>query len=137
MNSFSASFSFPTFSKKATKNVSIKDGQDMDELKKKDPFLYYSVPQVREAAVLFKEKEYSLPEVQEVKRQTRISFETRDLFLEDFLVHETKSLGLDESDVSEDAQTEGGDDLLDMFFCMAQEVRGSRKRKEPSAEAKQ
>jgi hypothetical protein len=104
MNSFSASFSFPTFSKKA---------------------------------VLFKEKEYSLPEVQEVKRQTRISFETRDLFLEDILVQETKSLGLDESDVSEDAQTEGGDDLLDMLLSMAQEVGDSRKRKEPSAEEKQ
>jgi hypothetical protein len=138
MNSSSASFSFPTFSTKATKEVSIKNVQDLDELMKKDPFLYYSVPQIREAAVLFKKNDFSLrvdsKEMQEVKRQTRISFETRDLFLEDFLLQETKSLSLDESDAIDGALP--GDDFLSMLLAsVAQE--GPRKRKERSDEAKQ
>ncbi|KAL7506239.1 hypothetical protein ACHAXN_003540 [Cyclotella atomus] len=120
MNSSSASFSFPTFSTKATKEVSIKNVQDLDELKKKDPFMYYSVPQIREAAVLFKKNDFSLrvdsKEMQEVKRQTRISFETRDLFLEDFLLQETKSLSLDESDASDGALP--GDDFLSMCLLL-------------------
>ena len=66
--------------------------QDVGELKQDDPFLYYSIPAVRRAALNLEEPDVSALSSGEststitVKRCTRVSFECHtDLLMEDLL----------------------------------------------------
>jgi hypothetical protein len=62
----------------------------MQALKKEDPFLYYSIPSVRRAALHLEEPDLSRSRLEEsatvVKRCTRVSFECHtDLLMADLL----------------------------------------------------
>ncbi|KAL7435485.1 hypothetical protein ACHAXM_004680 [Skeletonema potamos] len=68
--------------KKATEDIDLNSmtEEDLKLLQKKDPFLYYSIPKVREATLSLKEVDYS--EVSQltckVSRKTRVSFESHE-----------------------------------------------------------
>lgn len=85
--------------------------QELEALKESDPFLYYSIPVVREFAVLNKmgsAADLELPSNMEVKRQKRISFECHaDLLLKDMI----EDMAGENSDGNE-----GGDDDGDLFL---------------------
>lgn len=131
------SFTVPTFRPKAPeKQITVKDlsSQDLGELKKNDPFLYYSIPQVRKAKFLQQDQSSPLhiqgDEAQKVTRQSRLSFECHgDLLLDDLLIDIARE-SADRSDVREDE-----DDLfLSMISEMAARSRNNRKRKLASEE---
>jgi len=82
----------PTFREKRFKETfdkkDIKSSADLDQLKKDDPFMYYSLPEVKEAAMKGKDVDFSvlgaaadgassLSSV--VERRSAISFESWDL----------------------------------------------------------
>jgi hypothetical protein len=77
-----------------------------------DPFLYYSIPAVREAALSLQEVDYSevLLSAHKVSRKTRVSFEnhTKNLVMDELLGNEGD--GLEDPDLGE------LDDLLNMLF---------------------
>ena len=83
-----------------------------------DPFLYYSIPAVREAALSLKEVDYS--EVSQsalkVSRKTRVSFENHTNLVIDELLLGNEGDGLEESDLGE------LDELLTMLFFNTQWV---------------
>ncbi|KAL7511000.1 hypothetical protein ACHAXN_007903 [Cyclotella atomus] len=116
------SFTVPTFRPKAPeKQVSVKDlsSQDLSELKKKDPFLYYSIPQVRRASFLQHDQ---MPikgdEAQKVTRQSRLSFECHgDLLLDDLVA------GIDQEMDDRFSQED------DLFMYMLSAMAASRNRK--------
>ena len=76
---------------KPKKEVDIKNITSQDDLKsiqKQDPFMYYSIPEVRSARVLMRDIDMSnlSPRSQKVSRSTCISFECHpDLLLENLL----------------------------------------------------
>ena len=76
-----------------------------------DPFLYYSIPAVREAALSLKEVDYSevSQSAHKVTRRTRVSFENHTHLLMDELFGNELD-GLEESNLGE------LDDLLNMLF---------------------
>ncbi len=68
-----------------------------------DPFLYYSIPAVREAALTLKEVDYSkvLQSTRNVTRKSRVSFENHVDFLLDELFGSDESDGFDDSGLLE------------------------------------
>jgi hypothetical protein len=130
------SFTVPTFRPKAPeKQITVKDlsSQDLGELKKNDPFLYYSIPQVRKAKFLQQDQsslQIQGDGAQKVTRQSRLSFECHgDLLLDDLLIDIARE-SADRSDVREDE-----DDLfLSMISEVAARSRNDRKRKLASEE---
>jgi hypothetical protein len=78
-----------------------------------DPFLYYSIPAVREAAFSLKEVDYSkaLESAHKVTRKTRVSFENMDPILDELCGDE-----MDEFDDSDICRGELGDLLTTLFF---------------------
>ena len=84
--------------KKPKKEVDIKNITSRDDLKSiqtQDPFMYYSIPEVRSANVLMRDIDMSnlSPRSQKVSRRTCISFECHpDLLYED-LLNELDGLG--------------------------------------------
>ena len=72
-------------------DISNLSAEDLQSLKQEDPFLYYSIPSVRRAALHFAQPELSGSRCLEesttvVKRRTRVSFECHsDLLMEDLL----------------------------------------------------
>ena len=81
-----------------------------------DPFLYYSIPAVREAALSLKEVDYSevSQSAHKVSRKTRVSFENHTHLVIDDLLLGNEGDGLEESDLGE------LDDLLAMLFFNTQ-----------------
>ena len=83
---------------KPKKTVDIKNITSLDDLnsiQKQDPFMYYSIPEVRSAKVLMRDIDMSnlSPRSQKVSRRTCISFECHpDLLFED-LLNELDGLG--------------------------------------------
>jgi hypothetical protein len=136
----SKSFSIPTFrteaSKSTVKEMCIENmsSQDLEKLKKTDPFMYYSIPQVRKAAVLNKGVVSSLASEgeQKVTRASRLSFECHgDLMLDEYFqemnVGRNRSQERDASFVSSREE----DDLYLSFFTAV--MTSSRKRKDRPA----
>jgi hypothetical protein len=82
-----------------------------------DPFLYYSIPAVREAALSLNEVDYSevLQSARNVTRKTQVSFENTDPILDELF-------GGDEMDEFHDSDLcHGGlDDLLATLFFKSQ-----------------
>jgi hypothetical protein len=76
-----------------------------------DPFLYYSIPAVREAALSLKEVDYSgvSQSACNVSRKTRVSFENTGLILDELMLDDEGD-GLEDSDLGE------LDDLLHTLF---------------------
>lgn len=115
-------FSFPTFKKPCLKHeVCPKDlsSQDLASLKKKDPFLYYSIPSIRIAAVLNKQPVLEA-ETSKVRRQSRLSFECHPDLLLDITPSEFANDLLDDAeDEAEEfiesflARFQGSDDAQD------------------------
>lgn len=71
-------------------DISNLSAEDLQALKKEDPFLYYSIPSVRRAAFHLEEPDLSRSRLEEsatvVKRCTRVSFECHtDLLMADLL----------------------------------------------------
>ena len=71
-------------------DISTLSAEDLQSLKREDPFLYYSIPAVRRAALFNLEEpdvsESSLGDSTTVKRCTRVSFECHsDLIMEDLM----------------------------------------------------
>jgi len=92
----------PLTVKKDTEEVDLHSmtEEDLKLLQKKDPFLYYSIPGVREAALSLKEVDYSKisQSACKVSRKTRVSFEKHtDLLLDELFGDELDGLG--ESDL--------------------------------------
>jgi len=88
----SHTISHPTFSDEKPKKIidtTDLNVEDMESLKKSDPFLYFSIPAVRRAAVHNKEVDLSSlrdSQASRVERRSRISFECHtDLLLEDLM----------------------------------------------------
>ena len=83
---------------KPKKTVDIKNIRSLDDLnsiQKQDPFMYYSIPEVRSAKMLMRDIDMSnlSPRSQKVSRSTCISFECHpDLLYED-LLNELDGLG--------------------------------------------
>lgn len=114
--------------------------EGLKELKKKDSFLYFSIPQVWSASVLHKGQVSSGDDedgqAQRVVRQTRLSTECHpDLLIEDILLNEslkdsTTSLSMDEcSDNEEQCPIDDEEDLFLSFLNMTVKANESRKRK--------
>ncbi|KAL7442427.1 hypothetical protein ACHAXM_008530 [Skeletonema potamos] len=104
----------------AKKNTELLELQPMTEedlklLQKKDPFLYYSIPEVREAALSLKEVDYSKisQSACKVSRKTRVSFERHTDFLLDELVCGDELEGLD---ASSDLCLGELSDILELLF---------------------
>jgi hypothetical protein len=77
-----------------------------------DPFLYYSIPGVREAAIALKEVDLSQANKSAVSRKTRVSFETdTSVLVEDLLESE-----LDGLEYPDDAGLGELDDLIDSLL---------------------
>lgn len=77
-----------------------------------DPFLYYSIPGVREAAIALKEVDLSQANKSAVSRKTRVSFETHtSVLVEDLLDSE-----LDGLEYPDDAGLGELDDLIDSLL---------------------
>ena len=78
--------------------------EDLQALKQEDPFLYYSIPVVRRAALSFEEPDMSRissNETTTVKRRTRVSFECHsDLLVMDDLLEDFEE-EYDESDLEQ------------------------------------
>jgi len=71
-------------------DISNLSAEDLQALKQEDPFLYYSIPSVRRAALHLEEPDLSRSRLEEsatvVKRCTRVSFECHtDLLMADLL----------------------------------------------------
>jgi hypothetical protein len=71
-------------------DISNFSAEDLQSLKQEDPFLYYSIPAVRRAALHLEEPDLSGSSLEEsttvVKRRTRVSFECHsDVLMEDLL----------------------------------------------------
>ncbi len=70
-------------------DISTLSTEDLQSLKKDDPFLYYSIPVVRSAAFSFEEPDMSLTNLKgstTIKRRTRVSHECHiDLLMDDLL----------------------------------------------------
>jgi len=76
-----------------------------------DPFLYYSIPGVREAAISLKEVDLSQANKSAVSRKTRVSFETdTSMLVEDLLDSELDGLDPDDAGLGE------LDDLIDSLL---------------------
>lgn len=76
-----------------------------------DPFLYYSIPGVREAAIALKEVDLSQANKSAVSRKTRVSFETdTSMLVEDLLDSELDGLDPDDAGLGE------LDDLIDSLL---------------------
>jgi hypothetical protein len=93
--------------------------QDLASLKKKDPFLYYSIPSIRVAAVLNKQP---VPEAEasKVRRQSRLSFECHPDLLLDITPNEFANDLLDDAEGEAEefiesflARFQGSDDAQD------------------------
>jgi hypothetical protein len=78
-----------------------------------DPFLYYSIPAVREAALSLKDVDYSevSRSANKVTRKSRVSFENMDPILDELCGDE-----MDEFDDSDLCGGELGDLLTTLFF---------------------
>ena len=108
------SFQVATYHEKEQKTINlnnIKTAADLAALKKIDPFMYYSIPEVARNAIFGKEVNLSQltatsKSVTYVKRRSSISFERIDI---------------DEPPVGESTRTIGkkGDDLFDYYMCKA------------------
>lgn len=110
-----------TFAKKTQKEVDLKDldsPQKVAQLKKSDPFMYYSLPLVQDAVMHGKETEEANIQVSSqgtgnnqgstvVKRRSCIAFESHGNALFEEL------LGTSTSDAA--SLGDDGDDLFDMF----------------------
>ena len=71
--------------------------KDLMSIKKKDPFLYYSIPEVRSAKILGRDVDIKAQPPRTAKRSSCISFECHpDLLFEDLLL----DLSLDDEDAS-------------------------------------
>ncbi|KAL3772244.1 hypothetical protein ACHAWO_012642 [Cyclotella atomus] len=108
-------FRVPTFKQTCLKReVCPKNlsSQDLAALKKEDPFLYYSIPSIRIAAVLDKQP---VPEAEtsKVRRQSRLSFECHP----DLLLKETASELA--SDLLDDLEGEA-EDFIQTFLARFQ-----------------
>jgi hypothetical protein len=92
---FTSSIQVPTFNDDVNqeKQVRLSDmtPKDLDDLKTRDPFMYHSIPAVREASLLHKDVDGSIltshGASNVVKRQKRITFECHSdkLFIDDML----------------------------------------------------
>eukprot|EP00985_Skeletonema_marinoi_P003569 scaffold1542_cov143-Skeletonema_marinoi.AAC.18 len=81
---------FPEDRPKKSIDTANLNAQDIESLKKSDPFLYYSIPAVHKAAI--HNREIDLPALHadshssRVERRSRISFECHtDLLMEEFM----------------------------------------------------
>lgn len=141
------SFTKPTFQTSLKPErfcINDMSSRGLKELKKKDSFLYFSIPQVWRASVLHKREASSEEnedgQVQQVVRQTRLSTECHpDLLLEEFFRQESStSLQVDQfsddnkegcSNRNSDEDDVFLDDLFLSFFNMTVGANESRKRK--------
>ena len=134
---FGTSFSVPTFSTKPKpEKICVKDtsAQGLKKLKKRDGFLYFSIPQVRNFAILHQDQVASLKDEggqgQQVVRKTRLSTECHpDLHLEGmFDQYPSKSMDQSSDELIEEKCSLGDED--DLFLCLLEmKVKASRKRK--------
>lgn len=103
--------------------------RELDELKKSDPFLFYSIPEVvRKAALRTSDAGPSMhaegDQMIEVRRKSRISFECHaDLLFEDSLVGDSSTMNI----LNED-DTSSIEDEMDIFLSMLSKLATSRKR---------
>lgn len=91
-------------------DISTLSAEDLQSLKREDPFLYYSIPAVRRAALFNLEEpdmsESSLEDSTTVKRCTRVSFECHtDLLMEDLL-----------GDIEDEEYDQSDFDQMDLAF---------------------
>ena len=111
--------------KKLKKEIDIKNitAEDLENIHRQDPFLYYSIPGVRSAKVLMKEVDTSnlgasalnrnsmcplTPQSQKVTRSSCVSFECHpDLLLHDLLNDD------------DDSSLENTEDPLDLWMLSA------------------
>ena len=109
--------------KKPKKEVDIKNITSRDDLKSiqtQDPFMYYSIPEVRSARVLMKDIDMSnlSPRSQKVSRRTCISFECHpDLLFED-LLNELDGLGYEGAEEPPNPQ-DMDEELYDLDFMIS------------------
>ena len=126
---------------KPIKEIDIKNmsEDDLKSIQIEDPFLYYSIPEVRSARMLLKDIDETnlLPtekssgkliksdQPKKVTRSTCISFECHpDKILEDFLFEEDDdSIDL-EDDEENQFMLEGADDILAFFLARFAESNG-------------
>eukprot|EP00984_Skeletonema_dohrnii_P006545 scaffold2351_cov84-Skeletonema_dohrnii-CCMP3373.AAC.5 len=98
---------------KDTKGLDLRSmtAEDLKLLQQKDPFLYYSVPEIRKAEISFKEVDYSsaTQSAYHVRRKTRVSCEGHTTMVMDELFG-------DEMDGFEHESLGGFDDLLATLF---------------------
>ena len=93
-------------------DISTLSAEDLQSLKREDPFLYYSIPAVRRAALFNLEEpdvsESSLGDSTTVKRCTRVSFECHtDLLMEDLL-----------GDIEDEEYDQSDFDQMDLAFWL-------------------
>ena len=104
----------PTITEKESQTIDMQsmNAEEIKALQTKDPFLYYSIPGVREAAIALKEVDLSQANKSAVSRKTRVSFETdTSVLVEDLLESE-----LDGLEYPDDAGLGELDDLIDSLL---------------------
>ena len=111
----------PTFQEKPSKEVITSDltSEDLETLKKEDPFMYYSIPEVRRA--VFAGRDIDLTTAAPVvKRRSAISYESADLPDLGLLNEAYDEMSGDSDTVSMDtSSTDSNDDIMNMMLsCM-------------------
>lgn len=109
---FTSIIQVPTFKDDASQERQVRlsdmSPQDLVDLKTRDPFMYHSIPAVREAERLHKDVDASIltsdGASNVVKRQKRISFECYDskLLIDDMLVSNADNRNDNDDDNTED-----------------------------------
>lgn len=122
---------FETPEKKLDVNE-IRSSRDLDALRESDPFMYYSIPSVRKAALHHKDVDVSVltvpisddtqrtskdrPNESHITRQTRVSFECHS----DLLIFEDIMTEFDNVDlVNEHLRLENNDDFFKNYLLSA------------------
>lgn len=79
-NDYSGTFTMPTFQEKPTKRLNTRylKSEDLETLKEEDPFMYYSIPEVRRAVFAGRDVDLTTA-APVVKRRSAISYESADL----------------------------------------------------------
>ena len=111
-NDYSGTFTMPTFQEKPTKRLNTRylTSEDLETLKEEDPFMYYSIPEVRRAVFAGRDVDLTTA-APVVKRRSAISYESADL--PDFDLRQEAYDEMDESSSDDES-------FMDMIFSSMQ-----------------